>query len=509
MRVVNTLRNGIVGMISQLIILVTGFILRAIFIKVLGQEILGLNGLFLDILSILSVTELGIGTAITYSLYKPIFEVDVETITGLMNLYRKAYRLIGSIIFIISLLILPFIQIFIKDFTLDIQYIRFIFILFAFNTTLSYFLGYSRILLFAKQRNYVVLGIDFIAKMTLTITQALILIYTKDFILYLALNIAYTLTTNLIIRYIARKDYPYLNNKSIQVKDHIKSDILRNIKYLSISTIISVGVLGTDRIIISSLVGITILGVYSNYALIIQQVQLLFISLLNGVVASIGNLLAEGDKDKIQRIYNVYHFAYFLIASFTSIALYVLLTPFIKNIWLSPEFEISSILVAVIVFNSYLHFMRQPVWQIQSTAGIFKHYIPFSIIEFVLNLVISIYGAIYWGMLGVFIGTTIAYMVSWIGQAWILNKYVIHASIVRYYLKQIEFIGLMLIELLFILWFIPYIDLNNAVLNFISHGFIIFVVTSIIHIALYHRTEEFKYLKTQILDKLLKRLKRS
>ena len=509
MRVVNTLRNGIVGMISQLIILVTGFILRAIFIKVLGQEILGLNGLFLDILSILSVTELGIGTAITYSLYKPIFEDDVETITGLMNLYRKAYRLIGSIIFIISLLILPFIQIFIKDFTLDIQYIRFIFILFAFNTTLSYFLGYSRILLFAKQRNYVVLGIDFIAKMTLTITQALILIYTKNFILYLALNIAYTLTTNLIIRYIARKDYPYLNDKSVQVKDHIKSDILRNIKYLSISTIISVGVLGTDRIIISSLVGITILGVYSNYALIIQQVQLLFISLLNGVVASIGNLLAEGDKDKIQRIYNVYHFAYFLIASFTSIALYVLLTPFIKNIWLSPEFEIASILVAVIVFNSYLHFMRQPVWQIQSTAGIFKHYIPFSIVEFVLNLVISIYGAIYWGMLGVFIGTTIAYMVSWIGQAWILNKYVIHASIVRYYLKQIEFIGLMLIELLFILWFIPYIDLNNAVLNFIAHGFIIFVVSSIIHIALYHRTEEFKYLKTQILDKLLKRLKRS
>lgn len=509
MRVVNTLRNGIVGMISQLIILVTGFILRAIFIKVLGQEILGLNGLFLDILSILSVTELGIGTAITYSLYKPIFEDDIETITGLMNLYRKAYRLIGTIIFVISLLILPFIQIFIKDFTLDIQYIRFIFILFAFNTTLSYFLGYSRILLFAKQRNYIVLGIDFIAKITLTIAQALILIYTKNFLLYLALNITYTLTTNLIIRYIARKDYPYLNNKTIQVKEHIKADILRNIKYLSISTIISVGVLGTDRIIISSLVGITILGVYSNYALIIQQVQLLFISLLNGVVASIGNLLAEGDKNKIQRIFNVYHFAYFLIASFTSIALYALLTPFIKDIWLSPEYEIASILVAVIVFNSYLHFMRQPVWQIQSTAGIFKHYIPFSIIEFVLNLVISIYGAIYWGLLGVFVGTTIAYMVSWIGQAWILNKHVIHASIIKYYLKQIEYIGLMLIELLFILWFIPYFDLNNAVLNFIVHGSLIFIFTSLIHVALYYRTEEFKYLKAQIFDKILIRIKRS
>lgn len=509
MRVANTLRNGFVGMISQLIILVTGFILRAIFINVLGQEVLGLNGLFLDILSILSVTELGIGTAIMYSLYKPIFEDDVETITGLMNLYRKAYRLIGSTIFVISLLILPFIQIFIKNFTLDIQYIRFIFILFAFNTMLSYFLGYSRILLFAKQRNYVVLSIDFIAKITLTLAQALILIYTRNFILYLLLNISYTLATNLIIRSIARKDYPYLKDKSTQVKDHIKSEILRNIKYLSISTIISVGVLGTDRIIISSLIGITVLGVYSNYALIIQQVQLLFISLLNGVVASIGNLLVEGDRDKIQRIYKVYHFAYFLIASFTSIALYVLLTPFIKDIWLSPEFEIASILVAVIVFNSYLHFMRQPVWQIQSTAGIFKYYIPFSIIEFVLNLVISIIGAIYWGMLGVFIGTTIAYMVSWIGQAWILNKYVIHASIRKYYLKQLEYIGLVFFELIIILWIISKVNLRNALFNFIAHGFIIFMITSIIHIILYHRTVEFKYLKTQIFDKSLKRLKRS
>ena len=229
----------------------------------------------------------------------------------------------------------------------------------------------------------------------------------------------------------------------------------------------------------------------------------------SGVVASIGNLLAEGDKQKIQQIYNVYHFAYFLIASFTSIALFVLLTPFIKDIWLNPEFEIATTLVAVIVFNSYLHFMRQPVWQIQSTAGIFKHYIPFSIIEFVLNLVISIYGAIHFGLLGVFVGTTIAYLVSWTGQAWILNKYVIHDSIVRFYLKQLEYTSLLLGELGLVLWLIPYLNVNNAVLNFILQGFVIFVITSSIHVLIYHRTKEFKYLKVQILDKLLKRLKRN
>jgi len=509
MRVLNTLRNGIIGLLSQLVILITGFILRAIFIKVLGQEILGLNGLFLDILSILSVTELGIGSAITYSLYKPIFEEDFNTITGLMQLYRKSYRLIGSIIFGVSILILPFIQIFIKDFTLDINYIRFIFVLFAANTTLSYFLGYSRIILFAKQRNYVVLGIDFILKITLTLAQAFVLIYTKNFVLYLIMNIGFTFTTNLIIRHVVRKDYPYLKNKSVDLDTKIKADIFKNIKFLSISAIISVGVLGTDRIIISSLIGITTLGIYSNYALIIQQVQLLFISLLNGVVASVGNLIAEGNKEKIKEIYKVYHFAYYLIASFTSIALYALLTPFITDIWLNADYKIASILVIVIVFNSYLHFMRQPVWQIQATAGIFRHYIPFSIIEFVLNLVISIYGALEWGIIGVFIGTTIAYLVSWIGQAWILNNYVIHDSIVKYYFKQIEYITFTLIELFVSMYLIQFIQTDNPVINFIAHGFVIFTVTTFLNSVIYFRSIEFKYLKMQIFDKVLLRLKRS
>lgn len=509
MRIANTLRNGLVGLISQFVILITGFILRAIFIKTLGQEILGLNGLFLDILSILSVTELGIGSAITYSLYKPIHENDYDTITGLMQLYRKSYRLIGSIIFVISLLILPFIQIFIKDYTLDINYIRFIFMLFAANTTLSYFLGYSRIILFANQKNYIVLAVDFTFKILLTILQAIILIYTKNFVFYLVSIILYTVISNLIIRSIVLKDYPYLHRKHINLNPEIKADIFKNIKFLSISAIISVGVLGTDRILISSLIGITVLGVYSNYALIIQQVQLLFITLLNGAVASIGNLLAEGNKSKIQSIYKIYHFAYFLIASFTSIALYVLLTPFITQIWLNQDFEMKSLVVMVIVFNSYLHFMRQPVWQIQSTAGIFRHYIPYSIIEFVVNLVVSIYGAIYWGIIGVFIGTTLAYLISWIGQAYILNKHVIYDSIFKFYLKQLEYLGLALIELILSLYFIKLVQTSYPVINFVTHGVIIFIITTLINTTIYYRTTEFKYLKSQILDKLILKLKRN
>lgn len=509
MRIANTLRNGLVGLLSQLAILITGFILRAIFINTLGQEILGLNGLFLDILSILSVTELGIGSAITYSLYKPIHDNDKDTITGLMHLYRKSYRIIGTIIFMISLMILPFIQVFIKDYTLNLNYIRFIFMLFAANTTLSYFLGYSRIILFANQKNYIVLAVDLVFKIILTIIQGVILVYTKNFVFYLVLMIFYTLITNLLIRFVVQKDFPYLNRKHIDLNPEIKADIFKNIKFLSISAIISVGVLGTDRILISSLIGITVLGIYSNYALIIQQVQLLFITLLNGAVASIGNLLAEGNKSKIQEIYKIYHFAYFLIACFTSIALYALLTPFITQIWLNQAFEMKTLIVMVIVFNSYLHFMRQPVWQIQSTAGIFRHYIPYSVIEFVVNLVVSIYGAIYWGIIGVFVGTSIAYLISWVGQAYILNKHVIHDSIRKFYFKQIEYFCLTLFELCISIYLIQFIQTSYPVLDFVLHGLIIFTLTTSINTLLYYRTHEFNYLKRQILDKFIQKIKRN
>jgi len=505
MRIQNTLKNGAVAMLSQLVIIITGFILRAYFINALGSEYLGLNGLFVDILSILSVTELGIGSAITFSMYKPIYENDISTVTGLMNLYRKAYRIIGTVIFGVSLLILPFIQIFIKDYTLDLNYIRFIFMMFSVNTVLSYYLGYSRIILFAKQKNYIVLLIDFILKIILTTSQILVLIYTKNFVFYLTLTITYTILSNLIVRHISFKQNPFLNDTKTRVSPEIRKKIFDSIKYLSISSVISVGVFGTDRLIISSLIGITILGIYSNYSMIIQQVQLLFVSFLNGVVASLGNLIAEGNIKKIQDIYYIYHFSYFLIASFTSIALFILLTPFIVDIWLNFDYVMSDMIVAIIVFNSYLFFMRQPVWQSQTTAGIFKQFIPFSVVEFVISLTVSIIGALQFGIVGIFAGKTIAYLVSWIGQAYILNKHVIHDHVAKIYRKQFEYLALTLLELLLCVFLLQYIDISNAVIEFIVKGTLIFIVTTIINVSIYSRTMEFNYLKNSVFNKLLKK----
>ncbi len=502
MRTNYTIKNGIVGLISQFINLIFGFVLRAYFIQVLSSEYLGLNGLFQDLLSILSVSELGIGSAITFALYQPIFENNQDKITALFNFYKKAYRIVSIFIFAAALCISPFIQVFIKDFTLDINYIRLIFMLFVLNTSLAYILGTSRIIVFAHQQNYILLLIDLVFKTILTFSQIYILLNTGNYLLYLALMLTYTIVDNTVIRFVTIKKYPFLLDKSKQLNAEYKSKIMSNLKYLSISSLISIGVLGTDRIIISSLIGISILGIYSNYALIVQQVQNLFINLLNGVVASFGNLIAEKNQDKIKSMYYVYSFAYFLIASFTSVAFYILLTPFIKDIWLNAEYTINPTLVLVIVFNSYLFLSRQPVWQLQNSAGIFKQYIPFSIIEFFINLSVSIIGGLNFGLIGVFFGSTSAYLISWTGQMYILNKHVIFDKVRKIYIKQVSYLTITISELILSQFILSNIHWNNAWIQFIFNGLFILIFCFSINSVLFYKTNEFQYIKSTILNRI-------
>ena len=503
-RLMNTLRNGFTGVISQFFIILIGFVLRAIFIKTLGQEYLGLNGLFTDILSILSVTELGIGSTITFSLYKPLYEEDYKTVNSLMHIFKRAYRLIGSVILVVSIALLPFIQIFIKDFSLDLNQIRIFFMLFSINTVLSYFLGYNRIIFFAKQKNYMVLWIDFIFKLILSISQIYLLIVYKNFILHISVMILYTLITNLIIHRLALNDNPYLKNKPDKLEPIVKDKLIHSLKYLSIATLIGVGVLGTDRIIISSFIGISVLGLYSNYSMIIQQVTTLFTTLLNGVTASLGDLVAEGETEKIHKVFKIYNFGYFIIASFTTVSFYTLLTPFITDIWLSSEYAISSLIVGVVVANSYMFFLRQPVWQFQNTAGVFKEYLPFSILEFVINLVISIYGAMNYGIIGVFFGSFFAYIVSWSGQSYKLHKHVFRKPVFEYYQTQVLYIVIVLIELGIVIFINTVVKLENNYLAFGLRMIWAAFIPNGINLVFFRKNPEFVYLKETLFKRFLK-----
>jgi len=207
MRIRNALLNGVTGLVSQFFIIILGFVQRAIFINILGEELLGYNSTFTNILSILSVTELGLGAAITFCLYKPLHDQDLNKVAGIMNLFKKFYAVIGIVVFSLALITSPFIQIFLNGYTQPLAYIRTIFLLYAFNSVITYFLGYPRTFLFAAQKNYYVTLTDFFAKVILLVGQIAVLVLTGNYLLFLFLVTITNTLSNVILRQIYAKSF--------------------------------------------------------------------------------------------------------------------------------------------------------------------------------------------------------------------------------------------------------------------------------------------------------------
>ena len=226
MRTKNSSKNIIFGIMSLIITALLGFALSKVFLNNLGLEYNGLNGVFNNIINILAITELGIAGAINYNLYKPIAEKDYEKISSIMVIYKKFYKIVGIIIFFLAIIVTFFVPIFFKDRTLLDSYIRITFILCTLNTIISYFFAYNRNLFYAMQKNYITTMVDFIFKSLKYLLQIVLLIVFKNFIIYLAVNIIFTLLNNITIHFMAKKYYKNINIKNKKVDKKIEKTIL-------------------------------------------------------------------------------------------------------------------------------------------------------------------------------------------------------------------------------------------------------------------------------------------
>ena len=314
-RVKNSLRNSFWGATTNIVITFLNFIVRTIFIKVLGNEYLGINGLFTNILYVLNFAELGIGHAIIYNLYKPVAENDKERIKTLVNLYKRIYFIIGLLVLGLGLLVLPFMNFIIKE-TPDIkESLSLIYLIYLLETTCVYFFGYKRSLLLVYQKNYINSLIDLICSVLKSLIQTFILIYTKDYMLYLLVFLLSTLVSNIYIYLRTNKDYPFLKEKNIikATKEEIK-EIFINVKSLFLYKLGNTVLSGTDNIILSMLIGINAVGLYSNYSLIITAVSGILWTILSGLTGSIGNLNVYKDKNHQMNIFlQVRCYGYYLL----------------------------------------------------------------------------------------------------------------------------------------------------------------------------------------------------
>ena len=226
MRTKNSIKNTSVSFITNLLTIVIGLIAQAIFIKILGSEYLGINGLFSNIISMLGIVELGVGSAIIYHLYKPIAEENIKKVKALMNFYKKCYTIIALIILTIGLMITPYLNLFIEEVTIDIN-ISLVYILFIIEIVCSYLLSYKRSIINANQKNYLVNFIHIGYLVILNILEIIILVLTKNYYLYLGIKIGMRILENVGITILANKLYPYLKNNNEKLDENTKKDIFQ------------------------------------------------------------------------------------------------------------------------------------------------------------------------------------------------------------------------------------------------------------------------------------------
>ncbi len=499
MRVKNAIKNTITNIICNLLIMVVGLVSQVIFIRILGAEYLGVNGLFTNILSILSIVELGIGNAIIYNLYKPLAKDDAETVKSLIYFYKKAYSIIAIIVLILGMCILPFLDFFIGKTTVTLN-LRCIYILFLLQTVSSYILSYRTSIFNASQRNYVVKINNLFYRITVNFLQLIILYITKNYYLYLTIAIVTQLLFNFLINKKALIQYPYLREKNVNgLSKEIENDIFVKIKALFFHKIGGFFVNCTDNIIISKFFNVLTVGLYSNYYLIINSTTTLFNQIISGASASIGNLLVTESKEKSFDVFKKIRFLNFWLAVFSSSCILCLIQNFI-TIWIGEKYLLNIYVVIILVVNFYQQLMRNTYNSFKDAAGIWVEdkFIP--IIESILNIIFSIICLKIFGLAGVFLGTIVSGFALWFYSYPIfVYKKLFERSYYQYIIETIAyFILFLIIDGLTFLTINIFDIFVNTYIKLLFRISICIILPNLLLIIIFYKNSNFIYYKNLI-----------
>lgn len=401
--------NSSTAFIMSILKMVTQFASRTFFVYLLGVEFLGFNGLFTNVLSMLSLTELGIGASLTHALFKPSAEENYKKMGAYLRASKLVYRWIGILIFMLGLLLIPFLPALLKGTHVTNEVVAY-FLLFLANSVVSYFFTYNRNILIAVQKNYLIEVIDFLVTTVGALIQILILYLTKSYAYYLVTMIVTTVLSNAIITIFAKKESFYrfidfsqkLNKTEIQ---QLKKDTLGNMA----SKIGTFFVFGTDNLLLSGFVGVTMVGIYSNYTLVINGITTLFGQLINPLAGTIGNLASTGNKVSYRHAYFKLYFLNYLLVYFAGLSLLYGINPLMK-LWFGTKLMLDYNTVILCIINFYIGFLRRTQLSFTNSFGLFWHQRWKSLFEAGLNFILSLLFLTVFqlGVNGVLLGTILS-----------------------------------------------------------------------------------------------------
>ena len=488
---VNMAKIAVWSASSNMIGTLVSFLVRTIFIRTLGAQYLGLNGLFSNVLMVLSLADLGIASALNFRLYKPIECNDIETVGRLMNYYRRVYSLIAVAIFMLGMILLPFVDFFVntsESIPEDVN-LKLIFFLNLMSSVSSYLFVYRTALLNADQRGDMVARLGIVYTLVSNLAQVVILIASHKYILYLSWSVCSTIIWNIFVnRWIGRR-YPAVfavrGLPEKQTRKAILCDTRGSMCHKLGDTVIN----GTDNILLTKIFSLTTTGLYSNYAMIFSCIKTFLLQILGKFDATFGNERSKVSTEEFYGFFKRMSFINYWIAAAVTVCIYVLMNDFI-TVWLGERYLLDKLSLIILSANFYTSIARTILISFTNSSGLFVKDKIRPFIEAVINLIVSIFAAFHVGIAGIFIGTFVSFVctVGW-REPYILFHFEFGKSVSEFWKYYLPFAAVTVFacSLADLIRENLMISLNFAI--WVLEAIVVFVYINALMVLVFHRTE--------------------
>ena len=515
MRSKKVLINSIFGMAGYAILMLSNFITRSVFVDQLGLSMAGVDTTFKNFLQVLSLAELGLSTGLLYKLYKPIEEKNNREIKKVLNFYKQAYQVIASIFMGGAVVLSLVVNFFIEDTDKSPVYISFLFILYAADTVASYLFANRKALIVADQNNYIVNRNDAFISLITLVSQVALLYLTKSFIVYAVVKIVCRLIGASFIGNKFRKMYPEIaKDKSKEtITGDEKKSLIKNMSAMLCHRIGGVSVTATGSAIISKMLGTVQAGIYGNYTIITTALMQLVTQVFNGVTASFGNIITVESKETIYKRFKLLYFFNYLIFSFFTVSVGVIIQPFMK-LWMhgDPNSLFADRTVVLLLCYFYVFGIRRVILMAKDSAGLYRQDQWFAILEAILNIVMSVVFVLWFKSVdGIILANILSMLIIplWT-QPYLVYKYVLNAKLIGYYVRYVIYFamtaGLYVATSLVANKFTA--NISNLFVELIVRAVLCVAIPNVLNIVVFARTQEFKDLLTLLLGVVKKKAKK-
>lgn len=464
----------------RIAILIVNILVRRYLINYIGNAVNGLNSLYASILDFLAVAELGVGTAITFCMYKPIVDGDNDKVSAFYHLFTKLYLIIGGIILVAGCAVMPFLPLLAKGYA-DVEvnlYLTFGFVLVAVVTT--YIFSSKTSLINAYKNNYVTTTVYSVSILLQCIVQIVVVIFTHSFVWFLVCRIFASIAQWLATEFIARAKYGYIIKNKQKADAETKKEVVKNVKAMFMHKIGNVLVNGADSLIISAFIGIVILGKYSNYYIVMAALTSVLSLVFTSLTSIVGHMSVDEDKEEVKRYHNFFHTLNFILGLVFFLGYFAVIDNLVIIFFKGEDLILSKSVSFIITLNGFIQYMRQATLLFRDATGTFYNDRWKALFEGLLNIVLSILFVIVfpeeYKIVGVIVATILTNIfICHIVEPYVLFKYAFDSKTKRYYLKNYVYIAIFTVSL---------VGLNFAMVQYTGSHLVTLLLNGLISVGI-------------------------